>query len=32
MYKNLKYNTEFIANTHFLTLGFMLFGCYDEVQ
>ena len=27
MYKNLKYNSEFIANNNFLTLGFMLLGC-----
>ena len=27
MYKNLKYNSEFIANNNFLTLVHMLFGC-----
>jgi len=32
MYKNLKYNSEFIANNNFLTLGLMLFECYDEVE
>jgi hypothetical protein len=32
MYKNLIYNSEFIANNNFLTLGLMLFETLKNVH